>query len=85
MSDARHKAGEYVYGTDGREGHWLTGERITRCGECKYSYEDSRDTSVGQVSVLACDSKQWSTAGLMPSHEVKPDGFCSWGERREDA
>lgn len=30
MSDA----GEFVVGTDGHDGHWVTGERIVRCGEC---------------------------------------------------
>jgi hypothetical protein len=82
MSDTRHKAGEYVYGTDGREGHWLTGESIVRCHNCKYAHEDKRCTSIGWVSVLTCDSEQWSTSGLMPSHEVKPEGFCSWGEEK---
>ena len=26
---------EYVYGTDGHEGHWLTGEEILRCRDCQ--------------------------------------------------
>lgn len=75
---------EFIYGTDGNEGHWLTGEQIVRCRDCKYAYEDRRCTSIGWVSVLACDNEQWSTGGLMPSHEVSPDGFCSWGKRKVD-
>lgn len=41
------KAGEYVYGTDGHEGHWFTGEEIVRCRDCKhyvpeYGYSEER-------------------------------------------
>ena len=28
---------EYIYGTDEHDGHWLTGEEIVRCRDCKYS------------------------------------------------
>ena len=27
---------EYIYATDEHEGHWLTGEEIVRCSDCKY-------------------------------------------------
>ena len=76
--------GEYVYGTDGNEGHWLTGEQIVRCRDCKHAYENRCCKSIGWVSVLECNSEQWSTAGLMPSYEVNPNGFCAWGERKVD-
>lgn len=56
---------------------------IVRCRDCKHSYEDRRCTSTGWVDVLVCESKQWSTSSLMPNHTVKDDGFCAWGERRE--
>lgn len=26
---------EYIYATDGHEGHWLTGEEIVRCRDCE--------------------------------------------------
>lgn len=58
-------------------------EEIVRCRDCKHFCEDRRDTSIGWVSVFVCDSEQWSTSSLMPSHKIKPDGFCAWGERRE--
>ena len=58
-------------------------EEIVRCRDCKYFNEERRDTSIGWVSVFVCGSEQWSTASLMPSHEVKPDGFCAWAERKE--
>lgn len=57
--------------------------QVVRCRDCKHFYEDRRDTSIGWVNVLVCDSKQWSTSSLMPSHTVEPDGFCAWGERRD--
>lgn len=59
-------------------------EEIVRCRDCRHSYEESRCTSTGWVDVLVCESKQWSTSGLKPSHAVKPDGFCAWGERKVD-
>lgn len=58
-------------------------EEIVRCRDCKHFCEDRRDTSIGWIDVFVCDSKQWSTSSLMPSHEVEPDGFCAWGERKE--
>lgn len=58
---------EYVYGTDGHEGHWLTGEEIVRCRDCKY-YEPTT------YSHFTCE--------LLTFH-VQSDGFCSWGERRD--
>ena len=57
-------------------------EEIVRCRDCRHCCEDRRDTSIGWVSVLVCDSEQWSTSSLIPSHKVEPDGFCAWGERR---
>lgn len=27
---------EYVYATDEHKGHWLTGEEIVRCRDCKW-------------------------------------------------
>ena len=63
-------------------GYSLTGE-IVRCKDCKHFCEDRRDTSIGWVSVFVCNSEQWSTASLMPSHKVKPDGFCAWAKRKE--
>lgn len=58
-------------------------EEVVRCRDCKHFYEDRRDTSIGWVNVFVCDSKQWSTSSLMPSHTVEPDGFCAWGTKTE--
>lgn len=58
---------EYIYGTDGHEGHWLTGEEIVRCRDCRYASYDNRwcyrQTNADALS-------------------IRPDGFCAWGERR---
>lgn len=59
---------EYVYGTDGHDGHWLTGEEIVRCRDCKY-YEPNT------YSHFTCE--------LLMFH-VDPDGFCKLGVRRTD-
>ena len=64
------KAGEYVYGTDGHEGHWLTGEEIVRCRDCEFL--NPRDEE--------CGGRNWCKR---MSFEVVPDGFCAWGERRD--
>jgi len=74
---------ERIVGTDEREGHWYTGEEIVRCRDCKHFCEDRRDTSIGWVDVFVCDSEQWSTSSMMPSHKVQPDGYCAWGEPKE--
>jgi len=67
---------EHIVGTDGHEGHWYTGEEIVRCRDCKHMYEERKGG-------YSCGSDQWSTASLMPAHEVTPEGFCAWGEHRE--
>ena len=61
---------EYVYGTDGREGHWLTGEEIVRCRDCRFFEETGNCT--------------WFECGICGTQgEVTEDGFCAWGERRD--
>ena len=58
-------------------------EPIVRCRDCVHCYEDRRNTAIGWVDIFACDSKQWSTSSLMPSHTIEPDGFCAWGKRKD--
>ena len=50
---------EYIYATDGHEGHWLTGEEIVRCRDCRYYTHNS---------FPRCDL-------YSVSHEVEPNGF----------
>lgn len=65
------KAGEYVYGTDGHEGHWLTGEEIVRCKDCVSSYRD-------EDGMWCC----FHGTGFYrkPTDE---DNYCSKGKRRD--
>lgn len=61
---------EYVYGTDGHEGHWLTGEEIVQCRDCYYCTD-----SPAWPGAVECD---------YIGRGVEPDGYCAWGERRAD-
>lgn len=62
---------EYIYATDGHEGHWLTGEEIVRCRDCEHyreEYEECmRGLPNGTVVIFDCES-----------HD-----FCSFGKRKE--
>ena len=53
---------------------FLLGEEVVRCRDCKrFSLDNSdHDYRTGWWC------KRWYT------DMVKPDGFCAWGERRED-
>lgn len=60
---------EYIYATDGHEGHWLTGEEIVRCRDC-----------VGLVETW----DGWECERFSGEyHRAEPDGFCAWSERRD--
>ena len=63
---------EYITGTDGHEGHWFTGEEITRCRDCKHY--DTYDAASEVYS-----DRYWCNkiCRYMPSC-----GYCSWGERK---
>lgn len=68
------KAGEYVYGTDGHEGHWLTGEEVVRCRDCKAFLEGATPNDVEQPHFCT----------LHGTDLAEPDGFCAWGERMDE-
>lgn len=63
---------EYVYGTDGHEGHWLTGEEIVRCRDCVHRASDP----FGEYCTLF-DFEDVNSQKML-------NGFCAWGERRKD-
>lgn len=65
---------EYIYGTDGHEGHWLTGEEIVRCRDCK-RYRPKEGTAV------RC---RFEFGNLIQWRSAEPNGFCAWGERMDD-
>lgn len=60
----------------GRSASWRVHERIVRCKDCKH-YSDHEWIMVTDVS----DVCHFFGGGV----KVEPDGFCAWGERKEDA
>lgn len=67
---------EYVYGTDGHDGHWLTGEEIVRCRDCTHFSE-----GMG-THVWLCERMEYlDIEGWTKNVRVDPNGFCAWGER----
>ena len=60
------------YWTDAGQWQVLPNEPIVRCKDCRHAYEhaDARG--------------RWLLCGLQLYDEVKPDDFCSRGEKRED-
>ena len=72
------KAGEFIVGTDGHEGHWLTGERIVRCRDCEHFESDYSDGTMFGASVCWA----WDNGHDYPCF-THPDGFCHRGARRD--
>lgn len=58
---------EYVYATDEYRGHWLTGEEIVRCRDCKFYLEEHKRCYHFEDSEFC----------------PEPNGFCAWGKRRK--
>lgn len=63
---------EYVYGTDENGGHWLTGEVIVRCRDCRYY-------APKEGAMLSC---KFEYHGFTQWKLAEPNGFCAWGERK---
>lgn len=86
LPDVADGAGEYICGTDGHEGHWLTGEEIVRCRDCeRFTANDEfwiKHPSVPFPIIGATSDSCDFWAGT--KCKVTPDGFCKWGKRRED-
>ena len=67
---------EYVVEEPGdRSASWRVHERIVRCRDCKH-YSDHEWVLVTDVS----DVCHFFGDGV----KVEPDGFCKWGERKEE-
>ena len=62
---------EYIVGTDGHEGHWLTGEEIIRCKDCRH-YKPFEALKI----------EGYKCTRVSTPFEIEPDGYCAWGERR---
>ena len=58
---------EYIYGTDGHEGHWLTGEEVVRCRDCIHRALDP----LGEYCTLF-DFEDVDNQKTL-------NGFCAWG------
>lgn len=74
---------EYIYSTDGDEGHWLTGEEIVRRGDCKHArIIRPLDWRTGKPSTVIEEWYcQWHSNPEGAS-EIEPDGYCAWGEKK---
>ena len=66
---------EYIYGTDGHGGHWLTGEEIVRCRDCAYIFHRKYDNGFEYQTCSYFDSEH---------AEVEPGGFCAWAVRKAE-
>ena len=58
-------------------------EEVVRCRDCKH-YESSRWYESVIFPPLGTDIEH-VCAFFADGAKVSPDGFCAWGERREDA
>jgi hypothetical protein len=56
------------------------GERIVRCRDCKHSHKDGTLCNFFASWVPIAGGDEYE---CMPV-EVEPDGFCKWGEPKED-
>ena len=56
-------------------------EEIVRCRDCAHSSTCYRSDETGSRSYTACFRLFDAESDLF--FEVEPDGFCAWGERRE--
>lgn len=72
---------EYIYGTDEHEGHWLTGERIVRCRDCKHMH--TVKSWCWGIDVDECWLHADHESGALGKEPTEPNGFCAWGERRD--
>lgn len=58
-------------------------ERIVRCRDCKFGVPEPNGKSVVCFGRLV---ETWDYEnGCEKENHVEPDGFCSWGEPREQA
>ena len=70
---------EFIIDVDG----WMrsfTGRRIVRCRDCEH-FAPNEEFWVGPTLIGTSDTCDfWAGTKC----KVTPDGFCAWGERRED-
>lgn len=58
-------------------------ERIVRCRDCKHATEHRSKSILGtELVTLTCSGP--IQGAYSEGTDVEPDGFCAWGEERED-
>lgn len=61
-------------------------EQIVRCRDCKHARHESNwqpDKRRKPIDLWLCEA-EWCEGLEGDSPCVKPDGFCAWGERKDD-
>ena len=59
-------------------------EEIVRCRDCKYAMEHRSKSILGtELVTLTCSGP--IQGAYSEGEEVSPDGFCAWGERKEES
>lgn len=72
---------ERIVVTDVHEGYWYeTGEEIVRCRDCRYMHTVKHWLG---MDVDECWLHADRESGALGKNRTEPDGFCSWGERRD--
>ena len=66
--------GDWLYPTDGGAVKRRYADEIVRCRDCERYYSH----------IHGCDLFAFDTWDSLTYADVEPDGFCKWGERRED-
>ena len=82
---------EYIYRSNGEP---LANERgeislarageIVRCRDCVYMFDWAYDRTLCKLWAFNDQDESESGNGNTLYPKVEPDGFCKWGERRED-
>lgn len=57
-------------------------EQIVRCKDCKFCEQQKVRYAPNPIYVCLAD---WCMGSEGDNPLVEPDGFCAWGERRNDA
>lgn len=70
---------EYIYGTDDHEGHWLTGEEIVRCRDCRHMRTIDLSVYYGEHKHDLDICTRVNGVQL----NAEPNGFCAWASRKE--
>lgn len=60
---------------------WLTDEPIVRCRDCKHMHTVRHWLG---MDVDECWLHADRESGALGKERTEPDGFCAWGERRDD-